>query len=95
MLLRKRFWFISFYSIEINRRIDRLHYVLFRLPLVSQVLFQAFPFPQYTNDQSPRNMFAMLAYYVVMLTVGILSLRLISDIVEEKDSGVKVRFTHE
>ncbi|XP_065226082.1 phospholipid-transporting ATPase ABCA1-like isoform X2 [Planococcus citri] len=54
-----------------------------------QLELELFPYPEYTSDKNPRALISLVVGVFVMLTILILSIPLINDIIEEKDSGVK------
>ncbi|XP_065215397.1 phospholipid-transporting ATPase ABCA1-like isoform X2 [Planococcus citri] len=55
----------------------------------SQVDFEWFPYPKYTSDDNPRSWISLGVGFIVVVIILIVSIPLISDIIEEKDSGVK------
>lgn len=58
--------------------------------LLLQYIFQSFPYPEYQKVGEVRQYVPLLMLYVVILTSLILSVPLISNIIDEKETGVKV-----
>ncbi|XP_065208832.1 phospholipid-transporting ATPase ABCA3-like isoform X2 [Planococcus citri] len=54
-----------------------------------QVQFEWFPLPPYTSNESPRSWVTYGVGSIILVVVLIASIPLISDIIDEKDSGVK------
>lgn len=70
--------------------VDELYTIFSFFSFSLQIHFQAFPYPEYMSEDPLMGAIAGLVFGVVIVGVGILSMSLINDIVEEKDSGVKV-----
>lgn len=59
-----------------------------------QIQYQPFPYPEYDELSSLRNEVPKFIFVIVILTTFLLSFPLISHIIEEKESGVKVLIRH-